>query len=223
MPTALSKESRPIVWFLDWLEESQVFGIGLAALFLLWIPYLIIRKSRRSPGAMVALVGDALRFRGSVRDRTVETRRLRPPSSTASGRCTNRATRKRHSVNLARSEAGIGDGSRVFEVDKSRETTMDLERRTLPASSGSKRIVDLGHPAPPSLMTGKFSFVVGHEIGHYVLNHVDFRITGLLHFSSLDRPCHRPVRSRRGSAESADRKEAMGSSKGSPTWPLCRS
>ncbi|MFQ5617169.1 MAG: M48 family metallopeptidase, partial [Anaerolineales bacterium] len=65
-------------------------------------------------------------------------------------------------------DAGIS-GSRVFQVDKSKET--EKINAYVTGLFGSKRIV-LWDTILNKLETDEIAFVMGHEMGHYVMNHV---------------------------------------------------
>jgi Zn-dependent protease with chaperone function len=141
---------------LKWLAVGMVFG-GL----LLWIPYLLIRYSPRRwwlytslcllPVMFFVMLVEPIwvaplfnRF-GPMQDERLEARILA----------------------LAQ-RAGI-DGSHVFEVDKSADT------KTLNAYVtgllSSKRVV-LWDTLLAKLDTDQVLFVMGHEMGHYVLDHI---------------------------------------------------
>lgn len=151
-----------------WFEEG-LKGLGVsmvvAALFL-WIPYLVLARSPRRwwlwtglltlpfavGGAIVKPVWIDPLFHdfGPMKDKALEAKIL----------------------GLAR-EAGI-DGGRVFEVDMSRDT------RTVNAYVtglfGTKRIV-LWDTLLARLDDKEVLAVMGHEMGHYVLNHVAWGVS----------------------------------------------
>jgi Zn-dependent protease with chaperone function len=152
--------------FLGDSAKAVAVGCVVAALTL-WIPYLLIRKSPRRwwlwtgiatmPLATLALVIAPIwieplfdRF-GSMRDRALEAR----------------------IVALA-SRAGI-EGGRVYEVAKSEDT------RTVNAyvtgAGATKRIV-LWDTLVDRLTPDEVLFVMGHEMGHYVLHHTALVILG---------------------------------------------
>jgi Zn-dependent protease with chaperone function len=152
--------------FLGDSAKAVAVGCVVAALTL-WIPYLLIRKSPRRwwlwtgiatmPLATLALVIAPIwieplfdRF-GSMRDRALEAR----------------------IVALA-SRAGI-EGGRVYEVAKSEDT------RTVNAyvtgAGATKRIV-LWDTLVDRLTPDEVLFVMGHEMGHYVLHHTLLVILG---------------------------------------------
>jgi len=154
-----------------WADTVKSFGVScLAGALVLWVPYLLLRKSPRRwwlytglamipfiiVGNLIAPVWIAPLFNKfePMRDKALETRIL-----------------------LMADRAGI-EGSRVFEVNKSVDT------KTLNAYVAgifnTKRIVlwdtIIKRMSPPELM-----FVMGHEMAHYVLGHVWY----LVAFSSL--------------------------------------
>jgi Zn-dependent protease with chaperone function len=146
-------------WATDWIKGVVVSGIGLA--LVLWIPYLLLRRSPRrwwlygalatipvttlvlivSPIVIDPLFND---FR-PLRDQSLERRLLE----------------------LA-ARAGIPE-SRVFQVNKSVDT-----KRVNAYVTGlgqTKRIV-LWDTLLQKLNPDQIAFVVAHEMGHFVLRHV---------------------------------------------------
>ncbi len=111
--------------------------------------------------------------------RSCRSRRSRRPSprswstrcSTSSGRC------KRPEVEakiLALAERAGIRGSRIYEVDKSRDTT--TVNAYVTGLWGTKRIV-LWDTIIRKLDEDELLVVMGHEMGHYVLNHVALGIS----------------------------------------------
>ena len=86
--------------------------------------------------------------------------------STSSGRCRTRRSRRRSWPRRRR--AGI-DGGRVYEVDKSVDTK--AVNAYVTGFGGTKRIV-LWDTILQKLDNRELLFVMGHEMGHYVLHHV---------------------------------------------------
>ncbi len=149
--------------FGKWMGDSlkaMVLG-ALTAPLVLWVPYLLIRKSPRrwwlysSLAAIPALVFviwvspvfiDPLfnKF-GPMKDRALEARIL----ATAS-------------------RAGI-EGGRVYEVAKSEDT--NALNAYVNGFGSSKRIV-LWDTLLEKMDDREVLFVMGHEMGHYVLGHV---------------------------------------------------
>jgi STE24 endopeptidase len=146
-------------WVADWLISAMLSALGLAV--VIWIPYLLLRRSPRRwwlyaglaslPIATFVLVISPVwidplfnQF-GPLRDRPLESRILE----------------------LAQ-RAGI-PGSRVYQVNKSVDT------RTVNAYVAgvghTKRIV-LWDTILAKLNSDQVSFVMAHEMGHFVLHHV---------------------------------------------------
>jgi Zn-dependent protease with chaperone function len=144
-----------------WSDQAKGLAVGcVAAALLLWIPYLLLRKSPRRWWLYSGLTAFPLlllflfitpvwieplfnKF-GPMKDKALESQIL----------------------GLA-DRAGI-EGSRVYEVDKSVDTK--TVNAYVTGFGGSKRIVlwdtTLAKLAPPEVL-----FVMGHEMGHYVLGH----------------------------------------------------
>ena len=146
-------------WFGDSLKE---LGIGLVVAFLFaWIPYILLRKSPRRwwlytsvlalPFMVFAMLVSPVwidplfnRF-GPMKDKALEARIL-----------------------ALAERAGI-EGSRVYEVNKSIDTT--AVNAYVTGIGGTKRIV-LWDTIIAKLDGKELLFVVAHEMGHYVLGHV---------------------------------------------------
>jgi STE24 endopeptidase len=161
-------------WASDWAKGVMVSGIGLA--LVLWIPYLLLRKTPRRwwlyaglasiPVTAAVLIVSPIvvdplfnEF-GSLRDRSLEQRIL-----------------------ALAARAGIPE-SRVFQVNKSVDT-----KRVNAYVTGlgqTKRIV-LWDTLLDKLTPDQVAFVVAHEMGHFVLRHVLslIALTGLLVLASL--------------------------------------
>lgn len=146
-------------WFGDSLKGLMV-GTIAGALFL-WIPYGLVKKSPRRwwfwtsvvaipVSAFFLLVAPVVidplfnKF-GPMKDKALE------------GKILDLAAR-----------AGI-EGARVFEVDKSADT--NTVNAYVTGFGGSKRIV-LWDTTIAKLAPDELLFVMGHEMGHYVLGHV---------------------------------------------------
>ncbi|MDQ3221942.1 MAG: M48 family metallopeptidase [Gemmatimonadota bacterium] len=145
-------------WLGEWLKGVAVSGAGLA--LVLWIPYLLLRRSPKHwwlyaglatiPIATLVLVVTPIWVDplfndfGPMKDKALETRIL----------------------SLAR-RAGI-EGSRVYQVDKSVDT------RTVNAYvtglGRTKRIV-FWDTILARLEPDQVLFVTAHEMGHFVLRH----------------------------------------------------
>jgi Zn-dependent protease with chaperone function len=149
-------------------DGAKAVGVGCVVVVLtLWIPYLLLRRSPRRwwlwtgiatiPLATLALVVTPIwidplfdRF-GPMRDQALEAR----------------------IVALAQ-RAGI-DGGRVYEVAKS-EDTRQVNAYVTGLGAG-KRIV-LWDTLVDRLTPDEVVFVMGHEMGHYVLGHTAMVILG---------------------------------------------
>jgi STE24 endopeptidase len=146
-------------WAGDWLKGVALSGLGLA--LVLWIPYLLLRRSPRRwwlyaglatiPLATFLLVISPIWIEplfndfGPMKDRVLEGRILR----------------------LAE-RAGI-PGGRVYEVNKSVDTK--TVNAYVTGVGATKRIV-LWDTLLGKLTPDQVAFVVAHEMGHYVLHHV---------------------------------------------------
>jgi Zn-dependent protease with chaperone function len=154
-----------------WTDSVKSFAVScIVGALVLWVPYLLLRKSPRRwwlytglamipfivVGNLVAPIWIAPLFNKfePMRDKTLEA----------------------HILSMA-NRAGI-EGSRVFEVNKSVDT------KTLNAyvagMFGTKRIV-LWDTIIKRMTDRELLFVMGHEMGHYVLGHIWYGVA----FSSL--------------------------------------
>lgn len=159
--------------FGKWLGDSlKGLGVGIvASLLFVWIPYLLVEKSPRRwwlytglalvpfiiVGLLIAPIWIDPLFNdfGPMQDKALETRIL--------------ATAER---------AGI-EGSRVFEVDKSVDT--NAVNAYVTGFGDTKRIV-LWDTIIAKLEPDQLVYVMGHEMGHYALNHV---VKGIAFYSAL--------------------------------------
>ncbi len=145
-------------WAGDWLKGVGLSGLGLA--LVLWIPYLLLRRSRRwwlyaglasAPIATFLLIvapvwiNPLFNHFGPMKDHVLEQRILQ----------------------LAE-RAGI-EGSRVYQVDKSVDTKTINAYVT--GVGATKRIV-LWDTILEKLNPDQVAFVAAHEMGHFVLGHV---------------------------------------------------
>ena len=156
--------------FSKWLGDSLkslAVGTVMGALFL-WVPYLLIRKSPQRWWLYTAMA--AVPF-------LCLTMLIAPvwidPLFNTFGPMKNKALETKI-LQLA-DRAGI-EGGRVYEVDKSTDT------KTLNAYvagvGGTKRIV-LWDTIIARLDEPQLLFVMGHEMGHYVLNHI-WKLLGVI-------------------------------------------
>jgi STE24 endopeptidase len=145
-------------WLADWVKGVGLSGLGLA--LVLWIPYLLLRRSPQRwwlyaglatlPIATFVLVITPIWIDplfndfGPLRDRALEQRIL----------------------GLAE-RAGVS-GSRVYEVNKSVDTK--TVNAYVTGVGATKRIVLWDTIA--KLEPDQIEFVVAHELGHFVLHHV---------------------------------------------------
>ena len=145
-------------WAGDWVKEVALSGVGLAA--VLWIPYLLLRRSPRRWWLYAGLtsipltalllvitpvwVDPLFNDYEAMEDKVLESRILA----------------------LAR-RAGIG-GSRVYQVDKSSDTK--LVNAYVTGVGATKRIV-LWDTLLEKLNGEQILFVTAHEMGHFVLRH----------------------------------------------------
>jgi Zn-dependent protease with chaperone function len=159
-------------WMGDWLKGVAVSGLGLS--LVLWIPYLLLRKSPKRwwlyaglatiPLAALLLVitpvwVDPL-FNDYVpmKDKALEARILA----------------------LAQ-RAGVG-GSRVYQVNKSADTK--VVNAYVTGLGSTKRIV-LWDTILAKLEPNQVFFVTAHEMGHFVLRHTLAFILGAAVISTV--------------------------------------
>lgn len=149
--------------FSKW-RNDQLIGLALGMLAMaatLWIPYLMLRRSPRrwwlySSLAFVPL----LVFVVAVQPVFVD------PLFNQFGRVSD-PTLERDVLALAE-RAGI-EGGRVYEVKKSVDT--DMVNAYVNGLGATKRIV-IWDTLPRKLNRAEVLFVMGHEMGHYVLGHM---------------------------------------------------
>ena len=154
----LSSQSQA-KWLSDWLKGVGLSGLGLA--LVLWIPYLLLRRSPERwwlyaglttlPIATLVLiitpiwVDPLFNDFGPLRDRALE-----------------------HRILGLAERAGVS-GSRVYEVNKSVDTK--TVNAYVTGVGATKRIV-LWDTIMAKLSPDQIEFVVAHELGHFVLRHV---------------------------------------------------
>jgi Zn-dependent protease with chaperone function len=151
-------------WMGDWLKASGI-SVGLIALFI-GIPHALTRRAPRTWWLWTGLLCVPYLL-GVAYLKPV----LFDPLFNRFGPMHNE--RLEREVLEQASRAGIA-GSRVFEVDKSRDTT--TVNAYVTGLFGTKRIV-IWDTLLAQLNDRQVLFVVAHEIGHYVLGHV---VKGLL-------------------------------------------
>jgi STE24 endopeptidase len=145
-------------WLGDWTKGVAIMAV--VAALLLWIPYWLLRVSPRRWWLWTGLLTAPL---------TVLAMIVLPvyiaPLFDRYSRMRDRALEQRIQQLAAR--AGIPD-SRIYEVRKSDETRRVNAYVT--GFGGTKRIV-LWDTLVDRLGPDEVTFVVGHEIGHFVLRH----------------------------------------------------
>ncbi|MFL5382028.1 MAG: M48 family metallopeptidase [Longimicrobiaceae bacterium] len=146
-------------WLGDSAKALAVAIVGFA--LVMWVPYLLLRKSPRrwwlwTAVAAIPLLAATFWVTPLVVD----------PLFNQFGPMHDRGLEARI---LAEAERAGIEGSRVFEVDKSTDTKMLNAYVT--GFGGSKRIV-LWDTIIRKMNERELLFVVGHEMGHYVLHHV---------------------------------------------------
>ncbi|HEX6746595.1 MAG TPA: M48 family metallopeptidase [Longimicrobium sp.] len=149
--------------FGKWLGDSvKGLAIGIVTFALvMWVPYLLLRKSPRRWWLWTALAGIPL---------VLATVWLQPlvidPMFNKFGPMRDKALEQR--ILALAERAGI-EGGRVYEVRKSEDTK--AVNAYVTGFGGSKRIV-LWDTIIQKLDERELLFVMGHEMGHYVLHHV---------------------------------------------------
>jgi STE24 endopeptidase len=146
-------------WLVDALKGLAVEMVG--AVLFLWVPYLIMARSPRRWWLYVGLL--TLPFAGfSALIAPV----VIDPLFNSFGPMKDKRLEAR--IDALAHRAGI-DGGKIFEVDKSQETT--TVNAYVTGLFGTKRIV-LWDTLLAKLEDDEVLVVMGHEMGHYVLNHV---------------------------------------------------
>jgi Zn-dependent protease with chaperone function len=145
-------------WLGDWAKAVAITVLFSA--LLLWIPYWLLRVSPRRWWLWTGLLTAPL---------TVLLMIVLPvyiaPLFDQYGRMRDPALERR--IERLAARAGISD-SRIYEVRKSEETRRVNAYVT--GFGGTKRIV-LWDTLVDRLQSDEVEFVVGHEIGHFVLRH----------------------------------------------------
>jgi STE24 endopeptidase len=146
-------------WFGDELKGLMV-GLIMGGL-LLWIPYRLVKTSPRRWWLWTSLVAiPVAAFFLLIAPVVID------PLFNTFGPMKDKVL-ERKILDLA-GRAGI-EGARVFEVDKSADTT--TVNAYVTGFGGSKRIV-LWDTTIAKLSPDELLFVMSHEMGHYVLGHV---------------------------------------------------
>jgi Zn-dependent protease with chaperone function len=145
-------------WVEDWLK-----GLGLSCIvapLLLWIPYWMLRRSPRRWWLWTGLSAIPLSILALI-----VTPLWIEPLFNQFGPLENKALESQ--ILALASRAGI-DQSRVYEVKKSVDTK--TVNAYVTGFAGTKRIV-LWDTILARLTPREILFVVGHEMGHFVLHH----------------------------------------------------
>ncbi|HEX8429862.1 MAG TPA: M48 family metallopeptidase [Longimicrobium sp.] len=157
--------------FGAWMGDSlKGLGLGIVGLALtMWLPYLLLRKSPRRWWLYTALGAIPLIlfltwFQPIVID----------PMFDDFGAMSDR---RLESAILAEAQRAGIEGGRVFEVAKSKDT--DAINAYVTGFGGSKRIV-LWDTLLRKMDEREVIFVMGHEMGHYVLGHVVTRLAMII-------------------------------------------
>ena len=159
-------------WLADWAKGTAITAVIVAG--ILWIPYRLLRASPRrwwlwtgllaAPLTVLAMIVAPVWIAplfdeyGPMRDRALEAR-----------------------IHRLAARAGIPD-SRIYEVRKSDETRQVNAYVT--GFGGTKRIV-LWDTLVDRLEPDQVLFVMGHEIGHFVLRHTLTVILGATLLATL--------------------------------------
>ena len=151
-------------WFEEGLKGLAV-SMVVAALFL-WIPYLVLSKSPKRWWLWTGLLTLPFAIGGAI---------VKPiwidPLFHDFGPMTDKALEGK--ILALADRAGI-DGGRVFEVDMSRDTK--TVNAYVTGLFGTKRIV-LWDTLLARLDDKEVLAVMGHEMGHYVLNHIAWDVS----------------------------------------------
>lgn len=148
-------------WFGNFGKENVVLWIGLS--LFVWIFYLLLKKSPRRWWLYSSIVSIVLLvFAQFVQPIWVD------PLFNNFGPMKNRQLEK-EILGLAH-KAGIHNG-RVFEVDKSADTKM---YNAYVIGFGSSNRIVLWDTVTEGMPKEQILFVMGHEMGHYVLHHVEW-------------------------------------------------
>lgn len=156
-------------WFGDSLKSFAIFLVG--GMVLLWLPYLLIKKSPRRWWLYVGLAMIPFYFFVQLIQPVVF-----DPLFNDFTPVQNKALEAK--ILTLADRAGI-HGSHVYQVNKSVDTK--TVNAYVTGFMGTKRIV-LWDTIINKLDEHELLFVMGHEMGHYALNHV---VKGILFLSGL--------------------------------------
>lgn len=146
-------------WFANYGKSALVLVIAAAA--FLWIFYLLLKKSPKRWWFYSSLVSiGILFFMMLVQPIWID------PLFNRFGPMKNKQLEKE--ILALAAKAGIS-GGRVFEVDKSQDTKM---LNAYVVGFGSTNRIVLWDTTIEKMRPDEILFVMGHEMGHYVLNHV---------------------------------------------------
>lgn len=158
--------------FSRWLTNSLIqLLLSFGTCLFLWIPYLLLRKSPRRWWLYTSIL--LIPFYCLV---MLVTPVFIDPLFNNFGEMKNKALEAK--ILALADRAGI-EGSRVYEVDKSIDT--NAVNAYVTGFMHTKRIV-LWDTIISKLDEDELLFVVGHEMGHYVLGHV---VKGLVFLSII--------------------------------------
>jgi Zn-dependent protease with chaperone function len=159
-------------WLADWAKATAI--TALVAALVLWIPYRLLRASPRrwwlwtglltAPLTALAMIVTPLWIAplfdeyGPMRDRALEAR-----------------------IHQLAARAGIPD-SRIYEVRKSDETR---QVNAYVTGFGSTKRIVLWDTLVERLQADEVLFVMGHEMGHFVLRHTLTVILGATLLTTL--------------------------------------
>lgn len=146
-----------------WIKDTAIsIGLGsVTGLAFIWIPFLLLKKSPKRWWLYTGLLLlPFLIFQVFITPIWIA------PLYNDFGPMKDPALEEK--ILALASRAGI-DGANVFEVEKSEDTK--AVNAYVTGFMGSKRIV-LWDTAIEKLAEDELLFVMGHEMGHYVLNHV---------------------------------------------------
>jgi len=159
-PHAYGLSSQPLARWLSQYGKGILISFALSALFV-WIFYLLLKKSPRRWWIYSALVSIVIGFFLLF---------VKPiwldPLYNQFGPMKNKQLEKE--ILALANRAGIEDG-RVMQVDKSQDTNM---LNAYVTGFGATTRIVLWDTTLDKMSPDEILFVMGHEMGHYVLHHV---------------------------------------------------